>query len=89
MRALGGLTPRGYIHAAIYSERKAIPQVTEQSVRPDGTLGPNRVVQSKEHVTRDIEADLVLDARTARELAQWLIQKADEMDSVARELAKK
>jgi hypothetical protein len=84
--AIGGLTPRGYIHAALYSERRTIPQITEQEVLPDGQLGKPKPVSSKEHVTRDMEADLILDARTARELGSWLMARADELERVKKQM---
>ncbi len=57
--AYGGITPHGYIHAAVYSERRVLPQITEQPINLDGSLGDERATQSKEHVTRELEADLL------------------------------
>jgi hypothetical protein len=78
----GGLTGRGLIHAALYSERRAIPQVTEMYTQGDGELSQEKVVRSKKHIAREVEADLLLDAKTAKELGEWLLTKVKEHDKL-------
>ncbi len=70
----GGLTPKGDISVAFYSERMAIPQQTVQLINPDGTLGDEdlskRVV--KEGIVRELEVDIVMNIEMVRALRAWL-----------------
>lgn len=80
--AIGGITPRGLIHCSIYSERAAIPRVAKHPLNADGSLGDMEVIESREGVAREMEADLLLDRRAARELRDWLdrqLQRFDEL----------
>lgn len=82
--AIGGLTPRGLIHAALYSERGAIPQVIEQDFSPDGDLLAQRTVAGKDGVTRELDVDLMLNYQSAvelRDLLAKLIKRFDEVSS--------
>jgi hypothetical protein len=81
--AIGGITPRGLIHCSIYSERAAIPRVTRHTLNPDGSLGNATVVESREGVSREMEADLILDRRAARELRDWLTRQLDQLAKLA------
>jgi hypothetical protein len=38
--AIGSVTPRGLIHAALFSERMPTPRVTVHPIAPDGNLMP-------------------------------------------------
>ena len=79
--AFGGLSPTGMgIHVAIYNERRAIPTKTVQAINPDGSLGTEFLDrrQVRKAFVREIEADLVLDLRTAITLQHWLTEKIAE-----------
>ncbi|MFZ1428068.1 MAG: hypothetical protein WAS21_14990 [Geminicoccaceae bacterium] len=86
--AVGSVNGRGYIHAAVYSERKTLPRISAITFQADGTPSTDRVVRTKRHVTRELEANLIFDGRTAREFAAWLIKRADELDGLTAEFAK-
>ncbi len=83
---IGGLTPRGYIQMAVYNERFAIPQSIFLSLNKDGT--PSEEVLEKRvtrsYAVRDLEANLVLDAESARSMAEWLLDRANLLDAMNR-----
>jgi hypothetical protein len=72
--AVGGLTPKGLIHMAVYSEHVAVPQKTVQAFEKNGTLGPELQDQrvSREGIVRDLAAALIFDEATAHQLIDWL-----------------
>ena len=85
--AYGGITPSGDIHCAVYSERGAIPQVTEHLVTETGFLEDQQVVlEGKAGLVRELDADLVLSLAAAGELRDWLTKRIDELSA---SLAKK
>ena len=77
--AYGGITARGYIHATLYNERRSVPRVTE--VKYSGRLkqGPERIVKGRQHVVRELEADLIFDLQSAIEFHGWLARKIKEL----------
>lgn len=79
--AIGGITPTGNIHCAIYSERAAIPQATEHLVGEDGALLPPDVIDGKAGFVREMDADLILSRKAAEELRDWLSQKITDFDA--------
>jgi hypothetical protein len=82
--AVGSITARGYIHAAIYSERKSIPHITEQKYTDDTPVGKEVVVRARQHVVREMEVDLVFDYRSAIEFRDWLNRKLVDWDTAFR-----
>lgn len=72
--ASGSLTPQGHLQMAVYSERQANPQEQTFAIRPDGSLGQEirerRV--GKAGLVRELEAELILDLRTAESIRVWL-----------------
>lgn len=76
--AIGGPTPRGQIHMALFSERNPIPLVVTQTVEADGTVKPEpSELVVRDGLVREVEADIVLNVDTARSLAKWLSDNAD------------
>src|SRR4051812_28828519 len=53
--AYGGITPRGYIHASLYSERRPLPQLTEVPILPGDQLGEEKPLTQKEDMVRELE----------------------------------
>lgn len=79
--AIGGPTPSGLLHVALYSERTAIPQRIVQQVNSDGSLGdaiPEMTV-SRGGVVRELEADLILTPDAAENIAKWLLEHAQKV----------
>jgi hypothetical protein len=83
---IGGPTPAGLIHCATYSERPAIPQVTEHEIQETApTLGPPLSVEGKAGFVRELDVDLILSRDRAVELRDWLTNKIDELDKLLRQ----
>lgn len=82
--AIGGITPRGLIHLAIFSERAAIPKVTVQSVGKDGKLGEEirDERQALEGIVRQMEVDLFFGKETAIRLRDWINGRIAELEKM-------
>lgn len=85
--AMGGPTPRGFVHVAIYSERPAIPQVTEHPVEND-RLGPENVAArvSREGIVRELQVDMIMDIHVATALRDFLDDKINELRTFLEEV---
>ena len=72
--AVGGMTPQGLIHMAVYSERLPIPQRVVHRIADEAHLGEEirekRVV--RQAIIRELEASLMMDMRQAYALCRWL-----------------
>lgn len=82
---IGGITPRGLLHVAIYSERASIPQLVVHDVVTDGnaaTLGAEAQRLGKDGYTRELEVDLMMDEPVVRALHEWLSQRLKEFDEI-------
>lgn len=82
--ALGSPTAHGFIALSLYNERTPIPRVTRREVvekrgKNGFTLGTETPTESLEGVLRHVEATIMMDEATARNLAQWLVKRADEV----------
>jgi hypothetical protein len=69
---------------AVFNERVPIPQKIEQQVKPDGNLGhefPDARI-AKEGITREVEADIVMNLSTAEAVHEWLGDKIKQLKSV-------
>jgi hypothetical protein len=82
--ALGGITPRGLIHFAVYSERPAIPQSGEHTFSPEGVLSPPLSLEGKAGIVRELDADLIMSKATAVEIRNWLTGRIEELDALER-----
>jgi hypothetical protein len=86
--AYGGISPRGYLHFAIYNERAAIPRLSERdvTVTENGILaGPERIVESREGSVREIEVEVIMDHRTALEFFNWFKEKIQILEKMQAE----
>ena len=72
--AIGGPTPTGHIHFALYNERQAIPRQVVHTLNADGTLGPEiserRV--SRPGIVRDMDVDVFMSVDVAENFCNWL-----------------
>jgi len=86
--AIGGLTTKGFLHMALYSERVAIPQQTTHKINPDGQLGEEDQEKrvSKDGVVRQMEIDIIFNEETAKDLRNWLDQKLVDFDERRKEI---
>lgn len=86
--AIGGVTPTGNIHFALYSERNAIPRQTVHSRNPDGTLGdpiPSQTIQ-RPGIVREMDVDVVMNVAFVPVFIGWLQkiqQQAEEQIQAA------
>ena len=86
--AYGGITPRGYIHASLYSERRPLPQTTEVPILPGDQLGEERALVQKEDMVRELEVGVIMDLVAAKAFHDWLgkkIKAAEELFGVKTE----
>jgi len=72
---IGGITPNGMIHLALFNERPAIPREMVHTVNPDGTLGGVEESVGREGVVREMEVDLMLNLAAAKRIQVWLAEK--------------
>ena len=78
--AIGGVTPGGFIHFALYNERGPIPRQITHLIEPDGALG-ERVFEEtlvREAFVREMEVDVIMSVPVAENLQKWLIEKIKE-----------
>ena len=82
--AIGGITPRGYIHVAFYAERSPIPKVVVHEITDKGGLGDElldkRVV--RKDIFRELQVDVVMDEQAALALLKWLTKKVDTLKKI-------
>ena len=75
--AIGGVTPRGDIHVAYFSEREAIPTRMVFEMLQGGTLGREL---DEERITRggfvrEMDVDVVMSVTVAESLMKWLSEQ--------------
>jgi len=76
----GGITPKGTIHVAVFSERTPIPTQIGLILDQGGSFideDASMRVQ-RDGFVRELEAGLVLTTETAESVAQWLLKKVQE-----------
>jgi hypothetical protein len=86
--AIGGITPRGLVHLAVFSERLAIPKVTVQELTSEGRLG-NELSNERETldgIVRQMEVDLFFGEETAVKLREWLDERIKELQATRAKL---
>ena len=72
--AIGGQTPQGAMHMALYSERAAIPQQTEFHLKQDNQLGDEveggQVTRGG--IVREMQIDAIMSPQVAARICAWL-----------------
>lgn len=92
--AIGGVTPSGLVHFAVYSERPAIPRRQVFAVLDSGEAGQrlgSEIIEkriARDAIVREMPVDIVVSVNVAESLAQWLMQQVEIVRS-AQEAAKK
>jgi hypothetical protein len=85
---IGGLTPKGLIHAAVFTEHAPIPQKTVQRIQ-DGVVGDEitdeRVV--RDGIVRDVAASLIMTPEMAQKLVEWLQSHLTKLAKVQEKFA--
>jgi len=77
--AIGGLTPRGEIICNFFLEYKELPD-SEEAVIEGGKLKTLQEPILEPEIVREIQCSIILNHDKAREIAKWLIEKAEEHD---------
>lgn len=82
--AIGGPTPSGGIHMALFSERAAIPQRIVHEVGEDGRLGPLLPGQtlSRGSVVRELDVDIVMTLSVAQSVVNWLQTQINDVKAI-------
>jgi hypothetical protein len=80
---IGGITPTGNIHFAVYAERPAIPRRQVHTLNTEtGQLGepiPEKTI-GRSALVREMACDLMLSPQTALALARWLEQQVEQFN---------
>jgi len=82
---VGSITPNGFLHFALYSERPSIPRRQVFSVDIKNTqgspLGPEVLEKqiSRGSIVREMSFDVLVTAQVAESLGKWLISQAEEL----------
>src|ERR1700737_3167553 len=82
---VGGPTPHGHIHCAVYAERTALPRRQvfriEELQGGMGRLGPEVLEKqiSRGSIVREMACDLFLSAQGAESLAHWLLSQVETL----------
>lgn len=79
--AIGGLTPRGEIICNFFLEYRELPD-NEVATIENGQIRTLVEPVSETEIVREIKCSIILDHNKAREIANWLVEKADEHDSL-------
>jgi hypothetical protein len=85
---VGGLTPHGNVHCALYAEREALPRRQVFKIDADnGRLGPEVLEKqiSRGSVVREMACDLFLSPQAAEDLAHWLLSQVEEFKKITSE----
>jgi hypothetical protein len=75
-------TPRGLFALSLFNERAVIPRVVRRAIVSQDdfnvTLGEEEVIESLEGVMRQVEATIMLDSRTLRDLFEIFKEAIDD-----------
>jgi hypothetical protein len=87
--AIGGITPNGYIHFVLYSERGAIPRREVYELSPEGVLGEMIKAETitRGSIVREMDVDVFLRPDIAKALHKWLgdhIERIDALQAVTK-----
>ena len=70
--AHGGITPKGAIQMALFSERQAIPKQETYNVESTGKLGGITRKEARDAVIREVEIEALMELDVAKALRSWL-----------------
>lgn len=81
--AHGGITPRGHIQMALFSERAPIPRETVQNEKGKEIL--EKRVQ-RNGLIREVEIEAILTLETAKVLKTWLDQRIQSLEELRKKM---
>lgn len=82
--AHGGLSPKGEIIMNVFFERQSIPKSTTHEINENGTLGREIDKDQVEAVIRQVLFGLAMSPDTAKAIAVWLNQRAEEFEKIVK-----
>lgn len=79
----GGINGQGELEICFYNESERLPPYIEQSIEPDGTLGPEMYLDQDgvRHIQRTIHSKIVMNYQSAVALRDWLQDRVAEMEA--------
>lgn len=86
--AYGGITGKGEIAVHFYLERPALPNSQTHNLTKDGKLSDNPEFEPADlmkSMIRFVDTGIVMDLRTAKDIAQWLDDKIKMLEKLASE----
>ena len=69
---LGGVTPSGDIHMAVWNQRQPYPKRVSYAVTSDQELGDEVGLEVRDGLVREVEVGVVMSPSTALEVIEWL-----------------
>jgi hypothetical protein len=81
--AHGGVSPKGLIQMAFFSERAPIPKRETYSLE-QGKLGPRTKVEQRDAIVREVEVETLIDLQVAKVIVQWLGEKIEQAEKLAK-----
>jgi hypothetical protein len=76
----GGMSPRGELQIALYSERWPIPTKVVHELTDTGAQGTELKRDVRDAVLREVEVQAMMSLDTAKHLQKWLETKIKEME---------
>lgn len=84
----GGITPRGYIQMALFSDRHPIPQIVVHEIDQDGKVSPKELAServSKPGIVREVETEVIMDLDAAKVISKWLANKISMVEKLRKQ----
>ena len=81
--AHGGISPKGLIQMAFFSERAPIPK-RETYALEQGKLGKCKKVEQREAIVREVEVETLIDLQVAKAINLWLGEKIDQAEKLTK-----
>jgi len=79
--AHGGVSPKGLIQMAFFSERAPIPKRETYSLE-QGKLGQRKKVEQRDAIVREVEVETLIDLQVAKVIVQWLGEKIKQAENL-------
>jgi hypothetical protein len=83
---IGGITPSGWIHMAIWNQRTPLPDRVTHQIEGQG-IGPEVSRVQRESLLRELEAGLTFSPEMAAVMIGWLTKQLEELKEI-KELVK-
>jgi hypothetical protein len=84
----GGVSPKGLIQIAFFSERLPIPQ-SEIYELNQGSLGKRTSVEERKAMIREVEVETLIDLQLAKVIVKWIEEKIVQAESLRKEIENK